>query len=146
MLRRLQHCGLVVSDLEASRRFYGHVLGMEELERPASFSFAGAWFGAGGSEIHLILEADTTGVAGIPDPGRSLETGLATHLALEVESLARAQRRLEEHGIALAAGPMPRGDGVRQIFVRDPDGYVVEFFEVTGEHQADVRERAPVRS
>ena len=40
---------------------------------------------------------------------------------------------------------MPRGDGVDQLFVLDPDGYVVELFERTGRDQADAPERAPIR-
>ena len=55
---RLQHVGLIVSDLERSRRFYGEALGLEEVQRPANFTFAGAWFRFGGSEIHLLSEAD----------------------------------------------------------------------------------------
>src|SRR5215212_6846853 len=54
MMMRLQHCGLVVSDLERSRHFYGAALGLEELQRPSSFTFAGAWFALGDTEIHLL--------------------------------------------------------------------------------------------
>ena len=142
---RLQHCGLVVSDLERSRRFYGEALGLEEVPRPANFSFAGAWFVLGDTEIHLLAEADTTGRAGMPPPGPGLAGGLATHLALEVDDLSAWQERLGARGVAPAAGPMPRGDGVDQLFVFDPDGYVVELFERTGQDQASAPERAPIR-
>ena len=142
---RLQHCGLVVSDVERSRRFYGEALGLEELPRPANFAFAGAWFALGDTEIHLLAEADTTGRAGMPPPGPGLAGGLATHLAVEVDGLTAWQGRLAAHGVAPAAGPMPRGDGVDQLFVLDPDGYVVELFERTGEDQTDAPERSPIR-
>ena len=142
---RLQHCGLVVSDLERSRRFYGEALGLEERPRPSSFTFAGAWFALGETEIHLLAEADTTGRAGMPPPGPSLAGGLATHVAFEVEGLAAWLERLAAHGVAPAAGPMPRGDGVDQLFVLDPDGYVVELFQRTEQDQADAPERAPIR-
>ena len=145
MTIRLQHCGLVVSDLERSRRFYGEALGLEELSRPSNFAFAGAWFALAGTEIHLLAEADTTGRAGMPPPGLGLAGGLATHIALEVEDLTAWQARLGEHGVAPAAGPMPRGDGVDQLFVLDPDGYVVELFERTGLDQTDAPERPPIR-
>jgi catechol 2,3-dioxygenase-like lactoylglutathione lyase family enzyme len=143
---RLQHCGLLVGDLERSRRFYGAALGLEEVPRPPNFAFAGAWFRLGdGGEIHLLAEADSTGRAGAFDPGAGLAGGLATHVALEVRGLARWQERLASHGVAVASGPMPRGDGVVQIFVLDPDGYVVELFERTGEDQTGAPERAPIR-
>ncbi len=43
-IRRLDHVALLVKDVERSRRFYGQVLGMEEVPRPSNFTFPGAWF------------------------------------------------------------------------------------------------------
>ena len=146
MFRGIQHCALVVSDLETSRRFYGASLGLTEISRPASFAFAGAWFQAGTDEVHLILEGDTTMRAGGSQAGSALAAGLVTHLALEVDDLAAMVARLNERGIEIGGGPMPRGDGVDQAFFLDPDGYVVEVFERTGKDQADAPPRMPVRS
>jgi len=142
---RLQHCGLVVADLDRSRRFYDQALGLEEVPRPPSFTFAGAWFRFGEDEIHLLAEADTTGRAGAPDPGPSAAFGLSSHLAFEVDDLDSGCARLEANGVALIGGPMPRGDGVVQVFFRDPDGYVLELFQWTNEDQSGAPERAPVR-
>lgn len=142
---RIQHVGLVVADLDRSRRFYGDALGFEEVPRPPNFTFAGAWFRFGDDEIHLLAEADTTGGAGQGDPGVGASQGLSAHLAFEVEDLDTACARLAETGVALIGGPMPRGDGVTQVFFRDPDGYVLEFFQWTGEDQSDAPARAPVR-
>jgi catechol 2,3-dioxygenase-like lactoylglutathione lyase family enzyme len=142
---RIQHLGLVVSDLDRSRRFYSEALGLEEVPRPPNFTFAGAWFRFGGTEIHLLAEADTTGGAGQGDPGSGATRGLTHHLAFEVDDLDAACARLEENSVSLAGGPMPRGDGVTQVFFRDPDGHVLELFQWTGEDQSDAPERAPVR-
>ena len=68
--------------------------------------------------------------------------GLTSHLAFEVDDLGSA---LAEHGVELAGGPMPRGDGVTQAFFLDPDGYVLELFQWTGEDQSDAPSRGPVR-
>jgi catechol 2,3-dioxygenase-like lactoylglutathione lyase family enzyme len=141
----LQHCGLIVADLERSRGFYGGALGLEEVPRPWNFTFEGAWFQAGKGQLHLLVEAETTGRAGGSEPGRSATVGLANHIALEVDDLAAALARLEEHGVPLIGGPMPRGDGYVQVFLRDPDGYVIELFEHTGEDQGDAPPRAPIR-
>jgi catechol 2,3-dioxygenase-like lactoylglutathione lyase family enzyme len=143
--RRLQHCGLIVADLERSRAFYGGALGLEEVPRPHNFAFAGVWFQIGEDQLHLLVEGDTTGSAGALDPGPSVRVGLATHIALEVDDLNAARARLEEHSVALIGGPMPRGDGYDQIFMRDPDGYVIELFEHTGEDQSDAPLREPIR-
>ena len=145
MPRRLQHCGLIVADLERSRAFYGGALGLEEVPRPHNFVFAGAWFQIGEDQLHLLVEGDTTGSAGAVDPGPSVRVGLATHIALEVDDLDGACARLDEHEVALVGGPMPRGDGYDQLFVRDPDGYVIELFEHTGADQSDAPLREPIR-
>lgn len=145
MPARLQHCGLIVTDLEQSRRFYGGALGLEEVPRPQNFVFAGAWFQIGDDQLHLLVESETTSRAGTGDPGPSASVGLATHIALEVDALDAALRRLDEHGVELIGGPMPRGDGYVQVFMRDPDGYIIELFEHTGADQSDAPPRAPIR-
>ena len=142
---RIQHVGLVVSDLERSRRFYRDALGLEEVPRPTNFTFDGAWFRFGEHELHLLTEAHTTGGAGQPDGGGAgAERGLTHHLAFEVGDLAEARARLAEAGVELSGGPMPRGDGVTQMFFVDPDGYVLEYFERTGEDQSEAPARTPI--
>jgi catechol 2,3-dioxygenase-like lactoylglutathione lyase family enzyme len=142
---RIQHVGLVVADLGRSRRFYADVLGLEEVPHPPNFTFDGAWFRFGGTEIHLLSDAHATGGAGQPHPGAGADRGMTHHLAFEVDDLGGACARLAEHGVGLEGGPMPRGDGYEQVFFRDPDGHVLELFQWTGEDQSDAPERAPVR-
>ncbi len=145
MLLGIQHSALVVADLEQSRRFYGEAVGMEELDRPKTFTFRGAWFRAGGQELHLLLAEDTTSPAGWKEPGKSALTGLAAHVALEVDDLDGARARLESHGVRLFTGPLERGDGIVQFYVLDPDRHLIELFERTGDDQSGAAERAPVR-
>jgi glyoxylase I family protein len=142
---RIQHVGLVVSDLDRSRRFYSDALGLEEVPRPSNFVFDGAWFRFGGTELHLLSGAHATGGAGQRDPGSGVDRGMTHHLALEVDDLDGVCARLAEHGVELAGGPMPRGDGYVQVFFLDPDGHVLECFQHTGEDQKDAPARAPVR-
>ena len=106
---KIQHVGLVVSDLERSRRFYADALGLVEVPRPANFAFDGAWFRFGGTELHLLSDAHATGGAGQPDPGAGAERGMTHHLAFAVDDLDAACARLAKNGVALAGGPMPRG-------------------------------------
>ena len=141
---RIQHVGLVVSDLERSRRFYAEALGLEEVPRPANFTFDGAWFRFADTELHLLSEAHTTGGAGQGDVGAGAARGLTSHIAFEVDDLEPALARLAKQGVELTGGPMPRGDGVTQVFFLDPDGYVLELFQWTGEDQSDAPARAPV--
>ena len=130
-IRKLDHAALLVRDVEQSRRFYGQVLGMQELPRPSTFDFPGAWFRKGSAEIHLIGE-DEPGRAAQVQPGgyrpEELSIGHVAHIAFEVADLEEARQHLQAHDVAIVGGPRPRGDGVLQMYVRDPDGYVVEFF------------------
>ena len=140
---RLQHVGLIVGDVDRSRLFYSGALGLEEVPRPSNFRFDGAWFRFGGTEIHLLAEAHTTGGAGqVAGPG--VARGMTHHLACEVDDLQAACSRLAAHGIALDGGPMPRGDGVTQVFFRDPDGHVLELFQWTNDDQSDAPLREPI--
>ena len=126
---KLQHCSLVVEDLERSKAFYRDFLGMEEIPRSPAFTFAGAWFLSEGSEIHIIQAKDTTAPAGLPDGGLGEKTGLATHFAFEVDDLAAMAERARQMKIPIVGGPMPRGDGVHQMYFHDPDRYLVELFQ-----------------
>ena len=130
-IRRLDHAALLVKDVERSRRFYGQVLGMEEVPRPSNFTFPSTWFRKGHAEIHLIGEAEH-GRAGQVQPGGyrpdELSVGYGAHIAFEVANLEEARQHLQAHHVAIVGGPRPRGDGVLQIYVCDPDGYLVELF------------------
>ena len=130
-IRSLQHAALLVTDVERSREFYKRVLGMEESPRPATFGFPGAWLHAGTAELHLIGEFEAGRVAALHTRYRpdELATGYVTHLAFEVDDLAATERQLRALDIEIVGGPRPRGDGVQQLYICDPDGYVIEFFD-----------------
>jgi catechol 2,3-dioxygenase-like lactoylglutathione lyase family enzyme/uncharacterized protein YunC (DUF1805 family) len=123
-VKSIDHVTLVVKDLERSRHFYVDVLGMREVPRPA-FTFAGLWFQAGMTQIHLILEFSGSGPAGnlLPAAQRSSRT---QHVAFEVEDATAVVRHLEAMQVPILHPPKPRPDGYIQIFVTDPDGHVIE--------------------
>jgi len=129
-IRAVDHAALLVKDVERSRHFYGQILGMNEEPRPSNFSFPGAWFRKGAAHIHLIGEIEEGRAAQVTPTYRDdeLATGHATHIAFEVDDLEAAQKHLHLHNIEIVGGPRPRGDGVQQLYVLDPDGYVIEFF------------------
>ncbi|NJN15957.1 MAG: glyoxalase [Oscillochloris sp.] len=130
----MDHAALVVCDVERSRSFYTQVLGMDEVPRPVTFRFPGAWFRKGRAEFHLIGEAEA-GRAATIQPAyyeRELRRGYLPHLALEVADLAAAQAHLAALNVPIVGGPQPRGDGVIQLYIRDPDGYVIELFDRSG--------------
>jgi len=114
----LNHVALLVSDVARSCEFYQGVLGLEAMTRPA-FDFPGAWFRLGSvQELHLIGGTSATPVPGQPR---------GNHFALRVEDLEGWRQHLQPLGL-IVRGPVRRPDGAVQIFVRDPDGHVVELF------------------
>lgn len=121
-LLRLHHVSFAVEDLAASRRFFGEVLGLEELERPA-FAFPGAWYALGDRQLHLIQEA-APGEQAAADPARRISR--SDHMALEVRDLRAVESTLDE-----AQLPYQRGGneslGFSQLFCSDPDGHTIEF-------------------
>lgn len=123
-VKTLDHVTLVVKDLEASRRFYCDLLGMQQVERPG-FSFDGRWFQAGDTQIHLILEHERSGPSG-ENTADLKKSSRNRHFAFEVEDGRAAAAALAELGAPVLSGPQVRPDGAVQVFVTDPDGHVVE--------------------
>jgi catechol 2,3-dioxygenase-like lactoylglutathione lyase family enzyme len=136
---RLDHAALMVSDPEAARAFYVEVLGLEEVPRPPTFTFPGLWLKIGDHQLHLVGEAEP-GRTRATHPGyapNELATGYASHFALEVDELESFVEQVRARGGAIVGGPRPRGDGVLQAYVADPDGNVIELMQtgvpVTGD-------------
>lgn len=119
------HIGIRVHELEVSRRFYAW-LGFELTLGPVGPEPVVVMTHASGAVINLILnaapEAQTNVLMDVPvkHPGY-------THMALYVDDLEAMEAHLLEGGYPLSGGPITFPDGTRAIFVRDPDGNVVEF-------------------
>lgn len=123
-VQQIDHVTLIVKDLERSRRFYVDHLGMQEVPRP-DFDFKGLWFRAGTTLIHLILEHEISGPAGIlkPEHYRSSRTH---HLAFSVPDAAAAYEAIRQTDVPIVHELKQRPDGASQIFLEDPDGHVIE--------------------
>ena len=127
-LLALDHSTLIVKNLEQSRHFYVDLLGLEVVPRPETFTFGGMWLQGAGFQIHLIDAKDTAAPVGFGVPREAASVGRGHHLAFEVPDLDACLAHLAAHGVDILGGPMPRGDGVMQAFVEDPDGHLLEFF------------------
>jgi catechol 2,3-dioxygenase-like lactoylglutathione lyase family enzyme len=127
-VRGLDHGGLLVADEERSRAFYVDGLGLTEVPRPQSFVFPGLWVQVGGQQLHIIGEAEAGRARDAHSGWRpdELARGYASHLALAVDDFDSYLDGLRARGIAIVGGPRDRGDGVKQSYVADPDGHVIE--------------------
>jgi glyoxylase I family protein len=108
----LDHAAVRITDLGRSREFYEGLLGLRQAARP-DLGFPGAWYDVGGGQLHLIQQGK---IFDDIDPTDS-------HLALAVDSLADVRRTLEARGIPY------RDFGGPQLWIRDPDGNVIELCE-----------------
>jgi glyoxylase I family protein len=105
----LHHASIRVADLTRSIAFYEGLLGLRPIARP-DFGLPGRWYGVGGGQLHLIEGAAAGGAL---DP-----TG--PHFAIAVADLDAARGELA------AAGVETLDPGGSQLWLRDPDGNVIE--------------------
>ncbi|QSJ15244.1 VOC family protein [Nostoc sp. UHCC 0702] len=132
VLRKVHHIALNVKDMQASRYFYGNILGLHELtgdEVPATLVELVAagkvanFITPDGTILDLFGTPDLTPPD--PDPERSFTR--AYHLAFDIDPqlFEQAVAVLRENEIAIAHGPVTRPTG-RGVYFYDPDGLMIE--------------------
>ncbi|HTG38081.1 VOC family protein [Sphingomonas sp.] len=117
---RGDHVALAVADLDASARFYKRVFGFAELKAPVVNR---RWLDLGGGfALHLI-----------PDRTAPVGVDRGNHLAITVGDFDAFVADLVAMGIAFtdfedrpSTVQRLRTDGVRQVYIRDPDGHRIE--------------------
>lgn len=121
---RLLHTMLRVADLQRSIKFYSEILGMtllREKEYPEG-KFTLAFLGYGDEKHHTALELTYNWDTDHYDLG----TGFG-HLAIEVEDVYLAAKKISEAGGKIIREPGPMNAGTTILaFVADPDGYEIE--------------------
>ena len=100
---------------EMARRFFGDLLGLREVQKPAALAGrGGCWFELGDRQLHLGVEQD-------------FRPALKAHIALAVDDLPGLRNTLVQ------AGHDTRDDvplvGRSRFFTNDPFGNRIEFLE-----------------
>jgi lactoylglutathione lyase len=113
-------CTIMVSDLEASIRFYRDVVGLTVNRRfPAGSGNEIAFMGDGETQIELFY-----------NPGKpQSQFGSDLSLGFVVDSLDVTMNSLLKQGIPVDSGPFQPNPGIRFFYVRDPDGLKIQFVE-----------------
>ena len=140
----LAHTGLTVRDLERSVAFYRDALGMEvvfEQEKRGGYlaaivgypnahvRMAHLRFAGDGHRVELFeyVEPETQGY-----PGEPRDLGI-THVCLAVDDVDAVLGRLAAAGARPFSPPVAVDTGAnaggRAVYVRDPDGIILELFQ-----------------
>jgi len=117
----LNHVAIFVTDLQVSRTFYENIIGLDSIPEPFHDG-KHKWYNLGpGLSLHVIQGAD-----------KKKEYFRNQHTCLSVGSVENFSKILLKHKIEFEdlKGDKNkisnRVDGVKQIWLRDPDGYWLE--------------------
>jgi lactoylglutathione lyase len=120
-LVHINHVAHYVADLDACTKFYKEIIGLQPIAEPFKVG-RHSWFSMGGnSQLHLIKGRTTEAV-----PAKN------THLCFSTNDFDQFLKTLETKNIAYenAEGKKSsftnRPDGIKQIWLQDPDGYWIE--------------------
>ena len=116
-IRDLDHVQVAIPEggEDAARRFYGGVLGLSELPKPANLAArGGVWFAAGPRQLHLGVDRDFRAAG-------------KAHPAFRVTNLPELLARCREAGARVVESePLP---GHVRAYVDDPFGNRIELLE-----------------
>lgn len=131
-LRKVHHIALNVKNMEASKHFYGNVLGLHQLTGDEVPSTLVKLVAAGkvcnfktpdGIILDLFAEPDLSA----PDPDPEKQFTRANHLSFDIEPqlFDKAIAILKQLQIPVAIDVVTRLTG-RGFYIYDPDGFIVE--------------------
>ncbi len=113
----VHHVSFSVSDLERARAFYEGVLGLQEIPRP-EFGLGGVWYRAGDTEVHLIATPEGADVGNPP----GATNPVANHVAFGIDDYEKTVAALAGKSVQV----LETSADVGQMWIRDPDGHVIE--------------------
>jgi catechol 2,3-dioxygenase-like lactoylglutathione lyase family enzyme len=118
----LDHCSVIITDVERSRRFYGGLLGLREIYKPRTFDFVVLWYELGDDTLHLLLKDK-------PD------TRSPRHFALRVQDAGAARAYFRGQGVEVDETTLI--PGADRFFIHDPDGNRIEIIQWLRSYSSD---------
>lgn len=124
MIRKVEHIGIWVKNMDESIRFYTEVLGLKLAERVRLEEDLELGFLAFPGTEDVELELISRGYVGQPD------NGIVHHIAFTVNDIEAEVERLKQLGVRmLDETPRVILNGVKIAFFFGPDGERLEFFQ-----------------
>ncbi|MGB3555572.1 MAG: VOC family protein [Jannaschia sp.] len=123
-----EHVGIRVTDRARATRFYEALGWQEEIDLPEHK--ANEMVNASGVYINLIFNGVPREDGNNILQDESVKHPGMTHAAFIVDDLDALMGKLDEEGIRISDGPHVYSGRRKLIFVRDPDGNVLEFNEL----------------
>lgn len=118
------HKAILVTNLETSAAFYREILQLDEIVNKTGLDHI-RWFALGNNtELHLIESASFK-----RPPEKGIHLALRTSTLDEFMEFLRSRNVLFENWDGEPGTTNTRADGVRQIYLQDPDGYWLEINE-----------------
>ncbi len=114
----LDHFNVRTRKLKETVRFYEDVLGLQNGARP-NFSFPGAWMYSDGRAVLHLVDISPE------DEPQKPDSGVVHHVAFVSKGFNAMKQSLKGKGIWFDTREVPGGDQW-QIFVRDPNGVMIE--------------------
>ena len=122
MFEALSTVFLIVSDLEASRKFYTDTLGL--MEASAAGDHVRYEIGGASLVVHGPIPDDEMRAWNLEPVGEPRGSGVV--ITLRAGDVDAAHAAISEKGAEVLSPPRDASWGVRLFIVRDPDGYLIE--------------------
>jgi catechol 2,3-dioxygenase-like lactoylglutathione lyase family enzyme len=141
-IKRVDHYSIRTPDLEASRRFYTEVIGLKAGPRPP-FDFPGYWLYSGDPPLDLHNPARNYGFVHLmgfdrdnpnalndyvgtrDEAGPQTGTGALDHIAFAATGRSAMIERCRRHNVDFFERAVPLL-GLHQMFIKDPNGVMIE--------------------
>lgn len=121
-LLSLNHVSFLCKSVTASTKFYETILGFQVVKRPSSFDFEGVWLFNYGVGIHLLQCKPSDNL-----PKKSEINPRDNHISFQCPDILSVEKKLQELDIKYEKRIVEdEGLFVSQLFIHDPDGYMVE--------------------
>ena len=102
----------------AAKNFYGSLLGLKQVPKPAAARQSGAWYQIGANQLHLSVEDETVSAPS------------SRHVCFSVSDLPETEQKFRGAGVEIISDPRPVA-GRKRFYVRDPGGNQLEIVQVS---------------